>query len=181
MLKIRLRRMGKRHRPFYRVVVSDSRLVPAAPAVDEIGHYDPMAKPPRVRIDLERVEHWAGQGAQLSPAVKKLVKGVRTGRHEKAEAEAPKKAAAPKPAAEEAAPTLSELADEPKSEAVAETAGAQDEEGEATPPPESPEAEVKAAAAEASEEPPAEAPAESEEETEPETKKGAAKEDAADQ
>lgn len=201
MLKIRLRRMGKRHRPFYRVVVSDSRSVPAAPAVDEIGHYDPMANPPRVRIDLERVEHWAGQGAQLSPAIKKLVKGVRTGRLERAVAEKPKKAAAPKAAAEapaeaqapaeEAAPTLSELADEPKSDAVAETAGASDEEGEATPPPASPEAEVKAAAAEepaekaeaAAEETPAkeaEAATESQEEPEPETKKGAAEEDASD-
>jgi small subunit ribosomal protein S16 len=81
MLKIRLRRMGKRHRPFYRLVVSDSRSVPGAPAVEEIGHYDPMVRPPQVKIDLERIEHWVGQGARMSPSVRKLVKGVRTGKH----------------------------------------------------------------------------------------------------
>ncbi len=104
MLKIRLRRMGKRHRPFYRVVVSDSRAVPGAPAVEEIGHYDPMNRP-QVAIDLGRIEHWVGQGAQMSPTVKKLVKGARTGRAEKPaepETKRGKRAAAPAPAPEPA-------------------------------------------------------------------------------
>ncbi len=74
MLKIRLRRMGARNRPFYRVVVSDSRRTPIAQAVEEIGYYDPLVKPPRVEIDRERLSHWVGRGAGLSPTVKKLVR-----------------------------------------------------------------------------------------------------------
>ncbi|HVT57788.1 MAG TPA: 30S ribosomal protein S16 [Thermoanaerobaculia bacterium] len=73
MLKIRLRRMGARHRPFYRVVVSDSRNVPTASAVEELGHYDPTTNPAQVKLDAERVRYWVGQGAQLSPTVKKLL------------------------------------------------------------------------------------------------------------
>jgi len=73
MLKIRLRRMGARHSPFYRVVVSDSRNVPTASAVEELGHYDPTAKPARVTLDAERIGYWVAQGAQLSPTVKRLM------------------------------------------------------------------------------------------------------------
>ena len=74
MLKIRLRRMGSTHSPFYRVVVSDSRKFPTASAIDEVGLYDPRAEPEMIKIDAERVEHWVGQGAQLSPTVRKLLK-----------------------------------------------------------------------------------------------------------
>ena len=74
MLKIRLRRMGSRHRPFYRLVVSDSRRTPRGKAVDEIGFYDPRAEPPRLEIDSEKIEHWVGQGAQMSSTVRRLVK-----------------------------------------------------------------------------------------------------------
>ena len=73
MLKIRLRRMGARHSPFYRVVVSDSRNVPTAAAVEELGHYDPTSNPAQVKVDAERVGYWLGQGAQMSPTVKRLV------------------------------------------------------------------------------------------------------------
>ncbi len=74
MLKIRLRRMGARNSPFYRVVVSDSRNVPNAASIEEIGFYDPTKKPAQVSIDASRIEYWVGQGAQLSPTVKNLVK-----------------------------------------------------------------------------------------------------------
>lgn len=73
MLKIRLRRMGARNAPFYRVVVSDSRNVPTAAAVEELGHYDVTKNPAQVVIDADRVQHWVSQGAQLSPTVKKLL------------------------------------------------------------------------------------------------------------
>jgi small subunit ribosomal protein S16 len=73
MLKIRLRRMGARNNPFFRVVVSDSRQVPTGAAVEELGHYDPTKVPAQVRIDTARVEHWVSKGAQLSPTVKRLV------------------------------------------------------------------------------------------------------------
>ncbi len=73
MLKIRLRRMGARNSPFFRVVVSDSRRVPTASAVEELGHYDPTKNPANVSIDTARVDYWVGKGAQLSPTVKKLM------------------------------------------------------------------------------------------------------------
>lgn len=71
MLKIRLRRMGNRNRPFYRVVVSDTRKVPTSDAVEEIGHYDPNQKD--ATIDVDRAEHWIAHGAQVSPTVAKLI------------------------------------------------------------------------------------------------------------
>lgn len=74
MLKIRLRRMGARHRPFYRMVVSDANLDPRARAVEEVGIYDPTAKPAVVKVNKERVQHWVERGAQMSPTVRKLVK-----------------------------------------------------------------------------------------------------------
>ena len=73
MLKIRLRRMGARNAPFYRVVVSDSRRTPTASAVEEIGWYDPRRTPSKVEIDRERVDYWTARGAQLSATVAKLV------------------------------------------------------------------------------------------------------------
>jgi small subunit ribosomal protein S16 len=74
MLTIRLRRMGNRNRPFYRVVVSDSRKTPTASAVEEVGYYNPISDPPKVRIDAERVKHWVGVGARPSRTVLKLLR-----------------------------------------------------------------------------------------------------------
>ena len=74
MLKIRLRRMGSTHRPFYRVVVSDSRKTPTAAAIDEVGIYDPRSEPETIKIDGERVEHWVKQGARMTPTVQKLLR-----------------------------------------------------------------------------------------------------------
>lgn len=77
MLKIRLRRMGSRHRPFYRVVVSDSRRVPTASALDEIGTYDPRNKPAEFKVDFERFDSWVAKGAQPSETVSRLAKKAR--------------------------------------------------------------------------------------------------------
>ncbi len=74
MVKIRLRRMGTKHRPFYRVVVSDSRKTPRASALEEVGYYNPRSEPAEIKIDQERVEHWVGQGAQVSQSVLKLLR-----------------------------------------------------------------------------------------------------------
>ena len=74
MLTIRLRRMGNRNRPFYRVVVSDSRKTPTASAVEEVGWYNPISDPPEVKIDAERVAHWVGVGARPSATVRKLLR-----------------------------------------------------------------------------------------------------------
>ncbi|HEX7185716.1 MAG TPA: 30S ribosomal protein S16 [Thermoanaerobaculia bacterium] len=73
MLKIRLRRMGARNNPFYRVVVSDSRNVPTASAIEEIGYYDVTKNPAQVNIDADRAQYWVGRGAQMSPTVKRLL------------------------------------------------------------------------------------------------------------
>jgi small subunit ribosomal protein S16 len=73
MVKIRLRRMGSRNHPFYRVVVSDARKVPTGLALDEIGYYDARKQPAVVQIDRERLDSWVQKGAQLSPTVKKLL------------------------------------------------------------------------------------------------------------
>ena len=73
MLKIRLRRMGARNNPFYRVVVSDSRQVPTGAAIEELGYYDSTKVPAQVTLNTARIDHWVGQGAQLSPTVKRLL------------------------------------------------------------------------------------------------------------
>ncbi len=74
MLKIRLRRMGGRNRPFYRVVVSDSRRVPTGRALEEVGFYDPRKSPVEINVDAERVKYWVDRGAQMSESVQKLMK-----------------------------------------------------------------------------------------------------------
>ena len=78
MLKIRLRRMGSRHRPFYRVVVSDSRRVPRASALEEVGYYDPRKTPATLQMNVERVDYWMSHGAQPSDTVKKLMARARS-------------------------------------------------------------------------------------------------------
>ncbi|MGH9459485.1 MAG: 30S ribosomal protein S16 [Thermoanaerobaculia bacterium] len=74
MLKIRLRRQGSKHAPFYRIVVSDSQRTPSAATVEQIGFYNPTKKPTELKVDRERVEYWVGKGAQLSATVKSLLK-----------------------------------------------------------------------------------------------------------
>jgi small subunit ribosomal protein S16 len=73
MVKIRLRRMGSRNHPFFRVVVSDARKTPTGAALDEIGYYDPRKQPAVVSIDRERFDKWVAQGAQVSPTIAKLL------------------------------------------------------------------------------------------------------------
>jgi len=74
MLKIRLRRGGSTHSPFYRIVVSDSLRTPSASNVEQIGFYNPTKNPVQFEINKERVEFWVGKGAQLSPTVKSILK-----------------------------------------------------------------------------------------------------------
>src|SRR5687767_10252073 len=73
MLKIRLRRMGARNRPHYRIVVSDSRSTARAEVLEELGAYDPMREPTIVAFDRERARFWIGKGATVSPTVKSLL------------------------------------------------------------------------------------------------------------
>ena len=74
MVRIRLRRMGTRSKPFYRVVVSDSRLAPTGPVVESLGFYDPRPTPPVIRIDAARADYWIRVGAQPTPTVRTLLR-----------------------------------------------------------------------------------------------------------
>lgn len=74
MLKIRLRRGGSAHTPHYRIVVSDSRRTPRASNIETIGTYDPTVSPEKFEIDTDRVNHWVGNGAQMSDTIRTLVK-----------------------------------------------------------------------------------------------------------
>ncbi len=73
MLRIRLRRMGSRQDPYYRVVVSDSRLTPGGRFLGTIGTYDPGAEPAAVRIDVALAEEWIRKGAHPSDTVRSLI------------------------------------------------------------------------------------------------------------
>lgn len=71
--KIRLRRMGAKKAPFYRVVVADSRSPRDGRFIEEIGYYDPTKIPVVIKIDEERAKYWVGTGAQPSETVKALL------------------------------------------------------------------------------------------------------------
>jgi small subunit ribosomal protein S16 len=73
MLRIRLRRMGARNRPHYRIVVSDSRSTARAEVLEELGAYDPMREPPIVSFDRARARYWIGKGASVTPTVRSLL------------------------------------------------------------------------------------------------------------
>ena len=80
MLAIRLRRAGSKKRPFFRVVVADSRAARDSSFVEILGHYNPRTKPAIVHVDKERVDYWLGKGAQPSEAVQKLLKAKNLGK-----------------------------------------------------------------------------------------------------
>ena len=73
-VKIRLRRMGAKKAPFYRVVVADSRYPRDGRFIEEIGYYDPTKEPAIVKIDEEKAKKWIGNGAQPTDTVKALLK-----------------------------------------------------------------------------------------------------------
>ncbi|HYJ58025.1 MAG TPA: 30S ribosomal protein S16 [Methyloceanibacter sp.] len=151
-LKIRLARAGAKKRPYYRIVVADSRSPRDGRYIEKIGTYDPLlpkGSPERVKLVEERVQHWLGHGAQPTDRVLRFldVAGIRkrdarsnpekgqpgkkrlereeakkTAAEEKAKAAAEAAAAPPPPAAEEPAPEAAEPAAEADSAAEAEPA-----------------------------------------------------------
>ncbi|MDD6154043.1 MAG: 30S ribosomal protein S16 [Eubacteriales bacterium] len=74
MVKIRLKRMGAHKKPFYRIVVADSRNARNGRFIEELGYYDPMTEPPVIKIDGEEAKKWIANGAQLSDTVRALMK-----------------------------------------------------------------------------------------------------------
>lgn len=75
-VKIRLRRMGAKKAPFYRVVVADSRFSRNGRFIEEVGYYNPLTEPKDIKLDIEKVNKWISNGAQMSDTVKKLFKEV---------------------------------------------------------------------------------------------------------
>ena len=74
MVKMRLKRMGSKGAPFYRIVIADARAPRDGRFVEEVGYYDPTKKPSVIKIDQELANKWLSQGAQPTETVKKLLK-----------------------------------------------------------------------------------------------------------
>lgn len=74
MVKIRLRRMGAKKAPYYRVIVADSRTPRDGRFIEELGIYDPMAEGEKIKLDLERAKYWIANGAQPTDTVRGLLK-----------------------------------------------------------------------------------------------------------
>ena len=73
-VKIRLRRMGAKKSPFYRIVVADSRYPRDGRFIEEIGTYNPVATPTEVKVDAEKAKQWIANGAQPTDTVKAILK-----------------------------------------------------------------------------------------------------------
>ena len=125
MLRIRLRRVGKKKRPAYRLVVADSRAPRDGAFVDIIGHYDPLTDPATLTIDAEKAREWLSKGAQPSETAVRLLsrQGLVAPPPLKAPPKAPPNAAeAPKVAAKKAPGHVAEAAPpEPPPEAAIES------------------------------------------------------------
>ena len=74
MVKIRLRRMGAKKAPYYRIIVADSRSPRDGRCIEEIGTYDPLTEPATITVDAEKAQQWNKNGAQPTDTVKALLK-----------------------------------------------------------------------------------------------------------
>ena len=74
MVKIRLRRMGAKKTPFYRIVVADSRYPRDGRFIEEIGTYDPLTEPATIAVDAEKAQQWIKNGAQPTDTVRGILK-----------------------------------------------------------------------------------------------------------
>ena len=72
-VKLRLRRMGQKKAPFYRIVVADSRYPRDGRFIEEVGYYDPMTEPATVKLDSEKIAQWLASGAQPTETVKSIL------------------------------------------------------------------------------------------------------------
>ena len=81
-VRIRMKRLGRKHRPFFRICVMDQQSPRDGKAIEELGHYDPMVKnkAERVALKMDRVDYWLSVGAQPSDKVAVLIKKVKTNR-----------------------------------------------------------------------------------------------------
>lgn len=74
MVKIRLRRMGAKKRPYYRIVVADSRSPRDGRSIEEVGTFNPLTDPPEVTMKVDRIQEWIKNGAQPTDTVRALIK-----------------------------------------------------------------------------------------------------------
>ncbi len=152
-VKIRLRRMGKKKQPHYRIVVADSRSPRDGRFVEILGYYSPITQPARLRVDLERVDYWLGEGAIASRTVGNLVAKARVGGDDKVALEGGRsEAEAGGERAAEGAEAVADVVAEATGEAVADTGtAAADPPSEAAEPGAEEAGEAETATAEASE------------------------------
>lgn len=76
-VRIRLRRVGRKKQPSYRIVVAESQTPRDGAYLDNVGFYNPRREPVELRVDLSKVDQWVGQGAEMTPTVASLVRRVR--------------------------------------------------------------------------------------------------------
>lgn len=76
-VKIRLARYGAKKRPYYRIVVADSRTTRDGRAIEQVGTYNPLTEPATVKLDLEKVDQWLANGAQPTDTVARLIDNAR--------------------------------------------------------------------------------------------------------
>ena len=74
MLRIRLRRVGAKKKPSYRIVVADSRSPRDGAFVDQVGHYDPLTDPPTILLNEDKIVKWLGNGAQPSEPAERMLR-----------------------------------------------------------------------------------------------------------
>lgn len=124
MVKLRLRRMGAKKRPFYRLVAADSRTARDGRFIETIGYYDPTVEPPVLKVDTEKAQRWLNNGAQPTDVTRALLKraGLLGGESEAAKARAEAKIEAKKrgKTAKAEAPAIVEGAAEAAPEAAEE-------------------------------------------------------------
>ncbi len=134
-LRIRLRRVGRKKQPSYRIVVTDSAVRRDGPYVDEVGFYNPRSTPAELRMDVGKVEAWVAKGATLSDTAASLVRKARKGGDAKVgyKAAAPAAEAAPAPAPEAPAPKAKRGSGKPAAPAVEVAAVAEMPEAESAP------------------------------------------------
>lgn len=88
LIKLRLRRMGAKKRPHYRIVATEHSSPRDGRIIESIGHYHPISDPPVIKVDLERARHWISVGAQPSDTVAGLIRKAEAAETEAAPAEA---------------------------------------------------------------------------------------------
>lgn len=128
-VRIRMKRFGRRHRPYFRICVMDSRSPRDGRAIEEVGSYDPMVadKSKRVTLNLERIDYWISVGAQPSDKVAVLIKKVKTNRFGTAAAPPPltppKEPPPPEPEATEESAEGADAAETPAEETAESSEG----------------------------------------------------------